>query len=87
MKTSHLFIACLINVFLTVTTYSQNSPAPRKLIEFVLTPDAADWNYKVNQNAAVQVSVFRYGVPMKDATVTYEMGPEMLPAEKKEPWY
>ena len=82
MKASHLFIA-LINVFLTFTTVAQNSPAPRKLIEFVLTPDVADWNYKVNQNAAVQVSVYKYGIPLKDATVTYEIGPEMLPAEKK----
>ncbi|OQP47286.1 hypothetical protein A4H97_07220 [Niastella yeongjuensis] len=83
MKASHVFLASLISVLLTVTARAQNSPAPRKLIEFVLTPDAVDWNYKVNQSAAVQVSVFRYGVPLKDATVSYEMGPEMLPADKK----
>ena len=83
MKTSHLFFTCLINIFLCLHATAQNSAAPRKLIEFVLTPDAADWNYKVDQNASVQVSVFRFGVPVKDVTITYETGPDMLPADKK----
>lgn len=68
---------------LSAKTRAQNSPAPIKLIELVLTPDAKDWTYKVNQEASVQVSVFQYGVPMEGVNIQYEIGPDMLPAEKK----
>ncbi len=64
-------------------TEAQNSPAPLKLIDFVLTPSANDWKYAVNQTASVQVTVLKNDVPLEDATISYELGPEMLPAEKK----
>lgn len=79
-------IRCLLLIpFVTVfaNTSAQNSPSPIKLIEFILTPDAKDWNYKVNDNASVQVSVLKFGVPMHDVSISYETGPEMLPADKK----
>jgi len=62
---------------------AQNAPAPLKLIHFVLTPTAADWKYAVNQPASVQVTVLKNDVPLEDVTISYEIGPEMLPAEKK----
>lgn len=71
-------------LFIAVVEVSaQNAPAPLKLIEFTLTPDAADWNYKIGQPASVQVTVLRFGVPVKNVSVSYEIGPEMLTAEKK----
>lgn len=73
----------LLFLLLLGKAWTQNAPAPLKLIEFVLTPDANDWNYKVNENASVQVSVFKFGVPIDNVTVSYEIGPEMLPADKK----
>jgi cephalosporin-C deacetylase len=82
MKTFSLFITGLLIVIFSLDIAAQNSPAPVKLIEFVLTPDSKDWNYETGQNAVVQVSVLKFGVPMKDATVSYETGPEMLPADK-----
>lgn len=82
MKTIRFFITRLLIVFLSCTTAAQNAPAPIKLIEFVLTPDAKDWTYKAGQNASVQVSVLRFGVPVEGATVSYEIGPEMLAAER-----
>lgn len=73
----------VLSLFLVNAVCAQNSPAPRKLIEFVLTPNAKNWIYGAGENASVQVSVFKFGVPMEGATITYEVGPEMLPAEKK----
>jgi cephalosporin-C deacetylase-like acetyl esterase len=73
----------LFSILFFVTASAQNSPAPIKLIDFVLTPNERDWNYELNQNASVQVTVLQYGVPMNDVSITYELGPEMLPAEKK----
>ena len=74
-------LTCLL---LAAKAVAQNSPAPVRLIEFVLTPDAKDWNYKVNEMASVQVRVLKFGVPIEDVVVDYETGPEMLPADKKE---
>ncbi|WP_069660464.1 hypothetical protein [Arcticibacter eurypsychrophilus] len=65
------------------STSAQNSPSPIKLIEFVLTPDAKDWNYTINENASVTISVLKFGVPMNNVSISYETGPEMLPADKK----
>lgn len=82
MKNIH-FLLLFSFLFLSANLVAQNSPAPIKLIEFVLTPDAKDWNYKLNEKAMVQISVFKFGVPMEDVTINYEIGPEMLPADKK----
>src|SRR5947208_1018967 len=84
MKNILRLIFILTCIIILATAVAQNSPAPIKLIEFVLTPNHADWNYKVNENAFVQVSVLKFGVPVDNVTINYEIGPEMLPAEKKE---
>lgn len=83
MKTLQLIVAFLLVISIPVIVVAQNAPAPLKMIDFVLTPDAADWNYKTDQNASVQISVYRFGVPVSNANITYEIGPEQLPAEKK----
>ncbi|MCS3800073.1 acetylxylan esterase [Niastella sp. OAS944] len=80
MKKLRLIVSLLL---VTSIAVAQNAAAPLKMIDFVLTPDAADWNYKTDQNATVQVSVYRFGVPVSNATINYEIGPEQLPAEKK----
>jgi cephalosporin-C deacetylase len=79
----NIFLGLLFTVIFNGFTFAQNSPAPIKFIDFVLTPSSNDWNYTINQKASVQVSVLRFGVPMKDVTIAYELGPEMMPAEKK----
>lgn len=82
MKTIPQLFALTIALF-TQSLLAQNSPAPRKLVEFVLTPDATNWEYKTGQNATVQLTVLQFGVPVKNASVNYEIGPDMLPADKK----
>lgn len=61
---------------------AQNSPARRNYIDIVLTPDHADWNYETGEQATVLLRVLKFGVPM-ELDVSYEIGPEMLPAEEK----
>lgn len=60
---------------------SQNSPAPLKLVEILLTPDHADWIYKAGESAKVQVTVLKYGVPVKDAEIEYSIAQEMMQTE------
>jgi cephalosporin-C deacetylase-like acetyl esterase len=42
-------------------------------------PDHADWLYKVGENAKVEVTFCKYGVP-QDVEVAYEIGPDEMPA-------
>jgi cephalosporin-C deacetylase-like acetyl esterase len=79
----NLLFSILFSVCILGRGVAQNSPAPIKFIDFVLTPNSGDWIYKLNQNATVQITVLQFGVPMNDVSVSYELGPEMLPAEKK----
>lgn len=63
---------------------AQNSPAPIKLVDVILSPSHADWNYKTGEKAEVGIQVLQYGVPVPHVEITYEYGPEMLKAETKE---
>jgi cephalosporin-C deacetylase len=82
MKNPRFLFFYLAAIFLGNNVIAQ-SPAPIKLVEFILTPNHYDWNYEVNENADVHVSVLKFGVPVKDVSIEYEVGPEMLPADKK----
>jgi cephalosporin-C deacetylase-like acetyl esterase len=81
-KILFLLSVCLLLIGIS-QGIAQNSPAPIKLISFVLTPSAPDWKYAVNQSASVQIMVLKNDVPLEDVTVSYEFGPEMLAAEKQ----
>ncbi|MGV3588931.1 MAG: acetylxylan esterase [Adhaeribacter sp.] len=83
MKNIRLFYFGLLLLFLNRTAIAQNSPAPLKFIHFVLTPSTSDWNYRVNQPASVDVQVLKFGVPLENVNISYEIGPEMLAPDKQ----
>ena len=82
MKNVRLLLLYL-TAFLLLSDVIAQSPAPIKYVDFVLTPNHGTWNYNVNENANVQVTVLQFGVPIKNASIDFEAGPEMLPADKK----
>ncbi|KDN53780.1 acetylxylan esterase [Flavobacterium seoulense] len=73
----------LLLVLLTANTNAQNTPAPLKLVQIILTANHADWNYKLNEEATITISVLKYGSPVENVTVEYQYGPEQLTPEKK----
>ncbi len=77
-------IILTISLFLgSANIKGQNAPAPIKMVQFVLTPDHSDWNYKPNEIATIKVSAFRFGIPLKDAEIQYQYGPEQMETYKK----
>lgn len=48
-------------------------------INVTVTPDHADWNYKVGETAQFTVQVLRSGTLLDNVTVEYEEGPVMYP--------
>ncbi len=49
---------------------------------WVTVPDHADWLYKTGENAAVDVQLYKYGVPVT-CKVEYEICDDMLPADSR----
>ena len=45
-------------------------------------PDHADWLYQAGENAKVEVTFCKYGIP-RDGEVKYEIGNDMLPADRQ----
>lgn len=72
----------LIELFSTYSN-AQNTAAPLKLVDVILTANHADWNYKRNEEAIIKISVLRYGSPVENVEIEYQYGPEQLAPEKK----
>lgn len=51
---------------------------------WVTVPDHADWLYKTGENATVDVQLLRYGQPASGVMVTYTLGDDMLPDDRKD---
>lgn len=53
-------------------------------IQVSITPNHADWNYQVGEEAVLKVAVMKGRCLLKDVKVDYEAGPEMYPDVKKQ---
>ncbi|TCC88720.1 acetylxylan esterase [Pedobacter frigiditerrae] len=57
---------------------------PEKLIKVTISPDHADWIYKVGEKVKFVVKVTRFNVPVRDLKLDYQIGQERLePTVKK----
>lgn len=77
-------IVCFLSCITACVLLFSQTPAPLKLVDFVLTPDHANWNYTTGESATVTVTVLKAGVPVKNVVVSYEAGGELLAADKKD---
>ena len=69
-----LVAACLVAV-----ARAQTPRQPFSRVSVVVTPDHADWTYRLGEAAAFRIDVLRDGHQVVGATVKYALGPEMLP--------
>ena len=70
-----LLLSCFCNVF-----GQSRPPAP---IQVLVSPDKADWNYKLGEEATFRVTVLQHQVAMKDVKVNYSIGPEKMSPDAK----
>lgn len=73
------FIAIIMLIGL-LGVAAENYPY-RSDVLWMTVPDHADWLYKTGENANIEVSFYKYGMPV-DAEITYELADDMLPADK-----
>ncbi len=76
-----IFINLLLGLFFCGFITAQ--PAER-LIKVNIAPQHADWLYKTGETVKFDVTITKNDVLMKDITITYEVGPEMMIPTKKE---
>lgn len=52
-------------------------------VQVRVTPDHRDWTYAVGETPSFTIAVTADNEPIDNATATYQVGPELMPAEKK----
>lgn len=77
------FSICFLSLLLGNIVPIAAQPS-QKLVNVVVSPDRADWQYKVKDPVIFTVQVFQNENLLKDVTVDYEVGPEFFPTEKKQ---
>ncbi|HET7537153.1 MAG TPA: acetylxylan esterase [Candidatus Didemnitutus sp.] len=53
------------------------------VVQVRVAPDHRDWTYKVSEPAKFRVTVTADNEPIDNATISYTVGPELMPAETK----
>ncbi len=80
MKYSALFCFISFLLFSSSSIYAENYPY-RSDVLWVTVPTHSDWNYATGEKAAVEVQLYKYGIPQDGVTVSYEIGAELMPAD------
>ena len=66
-----------------VTPVPAHADARLATVQVRVAPDHRDWTYQPGENAKFTITVTADNEPLEGATITYKVGPEMLPAEEK----
>ncbi|UHG93520.1 acetylxylan esterase [Spirosoma oryzicola] len=73
-----LLVLCLFRCLDLVAQPSE------RFVKIVVSPDHADWQYKIGEPVRFTISVYRNNVLLKGAKLRYEIGPEKMEPTKKE---
>jgi len=68
----------LILLGLLLATIPALGQPQREPVMVVVSPDHPDWTYKVSETMAFSILVLRYGNPLSDVEVSYEIKPEKM---------
>jgi len=73
---------CVLLTFLAavVNTFAENYPY-RSNVLWVTTPSHSDWLYALNEEAAVTVSLYEYGIVQDGIEISFSVGPELMPSD------
>lgn len=71
----------LLTLFIALGLQAENYPY-RSDVLWVTVPDHADWLYHTGENPEIEIQFYKYGIPRDGVTVDYEIGADMMAAEK-----
>ena len=67
--------------FLLVSSITFAQPATQ-MIKVMVAPDHDDWTYKIGEKVTFSVTVLKWGNPLKNTKITYQIGPEKFETKK-----
>ena len=73
----------LLSLHLFALAASAENYPYRSDVLWVTVPDHADWLYKPGEDPVIDVQLYKYGMPVDGAKLTYEIGGDMMPADSK----
>ena len=79
----NVFYIGLLFVIFTGSILSANAQTER-LIKVMVSPNHDDWTYKIGEEVKFEITILKSNVPLKNAKVYYEIGPEKMPPTKKD---
>lgn len=79
MKARNILMVFLL--FISLGIQAENYPYRSDYL-WVTVPDHSDWLYQAGEQAKVEVSFYKYGIP-RDGVVTYEIGNDMLEGDQQ----
>jgi len=71
-------------IFIVLFVTNIAAQPARTLVDVNVAPRNSDWVYKPNERMKFDITVTKNNIPLKDVTVRYEYGPEMMPVTKSE---
>ena len=71
-------------IFIVLFVTNIAAQPARTLVDVNVAPRNSDWVYKPNERVKFDITVSKNNIPLKDVTVRYEYGPEMMPVTKSE---
>jgi cephalosporin-C deacetylase-like acetyl esterase len=74
----------LMSILLIASSIGVLSQPAASLVRINVSPDHKDWTYKLGEDVKFSVQVLKYGNPVDNVKIDYEIGPEMLPDVKKQ---
>ncbi|WP_204244693.1 acetylxylan esterase [Bacteroides sp. An322] len=81
MKKILNYAAVCLFLLAAMPLWAENYPY-RSDVLWVTMPDHADWLYETGEKAKVEVQFYKYGIPQDGLEVAYEIGGDMMPADK-----
>lgn len=81
MKKILNYAAVCLFLLAAMPLWAENYPY-RSDVLWVTVPDHADWLYETGEKAKVEVQCYKYGIPQDGLEVAYEIGGDMMPADK-----
>ena len=76
------YLALLVLVIFSTWAEAENYPY-RSDVLWVTVPDHADWIYETGENPEIEVQCYKYGIPVDNVTLNYELGGDMMPADSQ----
>lgn len=67
-----------ILLFLVLSAGTAIAQPVEQMIKIMVAPDHTDWSYRTGEKVKFTATVYENGNPVKDAKVSYEVGPEKM---------